>query len=80
LSVAFERDAVLQASELGETSSAGSLISLTALSCAALNGVPEDIVRRAEDLILLSIKGEDLVAACCQMPTDEAAELEEAVS
>lgn len=80
MSVAFERDAVLQASELGEASSAGSLISLTALSCAALNGVPEDIVRRAEDLILLSIKGEDLVAACCQMPTDEAAELEEAVS
>lgn len=80
MSVAFERDAVLQASELGEISSAGSLISLTALSCAALNGVPEDIVRRAEDLILLSIKGEDLVAACCQMPTDEAAELEEAVS
>jgi hypothetical protein len=80
LSVAFERDAVLQASELGEISCAVSLISLTALSCAALNGVPEDIVRRAEDLILLSIKGEDLVAACCQMPIDEAAELEEAVS
>ena len=78
--VAFEKDEVLPVSELGEIGSAVSLLSLTALSCAALNGVPEDIVRRAEDLILLSIKGENLVAACCQMPTDEAAELEEAVS
>lgn len=80
MSAAFEKEEVLQASELGEIGSAVSLLSLTALSCAALNGVPEDIVRRAEDLILFSIKGEDLVAACCQMPTDEAAELKEAVS
>ncbi|CAN9167596.1 unnamed protein product [Alternaria alternata] len=46
--------------------------------CAALNGVPPEIVQRAENLILLSMQGEDLVAACCQMPEDEAAELEEA--
>jgi DNA mismatch repair protein MSH5 len=26
------------------------------------------------------MRGEDLVAACCQMPEDEATELEEAVS
>ena len=45
-----------------------------------MNGVPEEIVRRAEDLILLAIKGKDLVAACCQISEDEAAELEEAVS
>ncbi|CAN9407683.1 unnamed protein product [Alternaria alternata] len=46
--------------------------------CAAMNGVPPVIVQRAENLILLSMRGEDLVAACCQMPEDEAAELEEA--
>ncbi|KAF2032567.1 hypothetical protein EK21DRAFT_60557 [Setomelanomma holmii] len=46
--------------------------------CAAMNGVPPEIVQRAEDLILLSLQGEDLVAACCQMPEDEVAEMEEA--
>jgi DNA mismatch repair protein MSH5 len=44
-----------------------------------MNGVPLEIIHRAENLILLSVRGEDLVAACCQMPEDEAAELEEAV-
>lgn len=44
-----------------------------------MNGVPEEIIRRAEELVLLSIKGEDLVAACCQMPEDEATDLAEAV-
>lgn len=49
-------------------------------SCAAINGVPPEIVQRAEELILLSMRGGDLVAACCQMPEDEEAELIEAVS
>ncbi|RMZ69201.1 dna mismatch repair msh5 [Pyrenophora seminiperda CCB06] len=46
--------------------------------CAAMNGIPPEIVQRAENLILLSVRGQDLVAACCQMPEEEAAELEEA--
>jgi len=44
-----------------------------------MNGVPEEIIRRAEDLVLLSMKGDDLVIACCQMQEDEVEELKEAV-
>ncbi|KAH7130599.1 muts domain V-domain-containing protein [Dendryphion nanum] len=47
--------------------------------CAAINHVPADIVRRAEELILIAARGEDLVSACSVMPASEAAELQEAV-
>jgi DNA mismatch repair protein MSH5 len=53
---------------------------LTNPSCAALNGVPETIVQRADEFVLMNTRGEDLVAACSVMPDSEVAELEEAVS
>ncbi|KAI9839819.1 MAG: hypothetical protein M1819_000009 [Sarea resinae] len=48
------------------------------VSCAALNGVDPVVVNRAEQLILLSAQGEDLVAACSSLAPTEAAELKEA--
>ncbi|KAJ9602597.1 hypothetical protein H2200_012790 [Cladophialophora chaetospira] len=46
--------------------------------CAAMNGVPMEIVERAVELARLAQKGEDLVAICSALKKDEVEELRHA--
>ena len=48
--------------------------------CAAMNGIDLKIIERADQLVLMSARGEDLVAACAVMKDSEARDYEDAVS
>jgi DNA mismatch repair protein MSH5 len=46
--------------------------------CAAMNGLDEAVVERAEAIMLLLVRGEDLEAACSKLSDAETVKLEEA--
>ena len=45
-----------------------------------MNGIDKSIVERADDLCLLSARGEDMIAACATMSASEELDLKIAVS
>ncbi|EGE78220.2 DNA mismatch repair protein MSH5 [Blastomyces dermatitidis ATCC 18188] len=49
-------------------------------NCAALNGIDQAIISRANEIGTLAARGEDLVVICAKMSADEMGELEEAES
>lgn len=48
-------------------------------SCAAINGINRVIVDRANELVSLSARGENLIAACAVLSTEEMQALQDAV-
>jgi hypothetical protein len=55
------------------------LIDLWRYSCAAINGIDPAIVSRANEIASLSARGENIVAACAVLSSEEMQDLEEAV-
>ena len=76
----FEPAVVIPVMGAGETlpSPMGSVAN-EGLSCAALNGVDATIVARANYLVEMSAKGEDLVAGCAGLSERYEDDLKDAV-
>ncbi|MCJ1405214.1 MutS protein msh5 [Xylographa trunciseda] len=47
-------------------------------TCAALNGISQGVVDRAEELVIQSARGEDLVAICAKGKQDDTQEMDDA--
>ncbi|KAG9247326.1 muts domain V-domain-containing protein [Calycina marina] len=54
----------------------GRSISSFGTCCAIMNGIDGTIVERADQLILLAARGEDLISACARVSPEDAKELE----
>lgn len=81
MQIAFEPAVVTQVMVAGED--LPSLLDSRAnrdSSCAALNGIDATIVDRANHLMEMSIKGEDLVSACAEFSEKEEDDLRDAVN
>lgn len=52
---------------------------ITIHSCAAINGIDAAIVSRANEIATLAARGENLVAACAVLSTEESQTLQHAV-
>ena len=78
---AFELAAVVLVTAAGEVSLIlmGSLADWF-LSCAALNGVDATVVDRANHLVDISAKGEDLVNVCAEISRKDEEDLKDAVN
>lgn len=79
--IAFESAEVILVMVVGEAlpSLLGSLANGD-LSCAAMNGIDATIVDRANNLMEISAKGEDLVSACSKFSEKEEDDLKDAVN
>lgn len=81
MDVAFDLECVTKASGqcMSSLERLGKSLLTFSYSCAAMNGISPSIVDRANELASLAARGENLVAACAVVSTEEMKALNEAV-